>query len=185
VKKRSYGSSFWLKDWLKNVILTCQKTRKKPISKRCGNQFVGASHWFFSCINSSNIANFITSSALSFPRIDDEIFNKVWTHVWSNYYGLYYAMRQMVVKNSSILGTTRTNGNARILMYKHSLFMCLLLSSSATVKYSIKVGENLIFLSIPIEFIVKFGRHIGTMCACASPSCPIFLVMTLSLPPPP
>ena len=83
----------------------------------------------------------------------------------------------MVVKNSSISGTTRTNGNARILMYKHFLFMCLLLSSSATVKYSIKVGENLIFLSIPIEFIVKFGRHIGTMCACASPSCPIFLVM--------
>ena len=67
-----------------------------------------------------------------------------------NYYRLYYVIRRIRNEITSILGTSMKWVNAVNLGLELCLFTSLLISSTATMNYLMKVGENLIFLSTPI-----------------------------------
>ena len=69
-----------------------------------------------------------------------------------NYYRLYYVIRRIRNEITSISGTPIMKWvvNAVNLGLELCLFTSLLISSSATMNYLMKVGENLIFLSTTI-----------------------------------
>ena len=55
-------------------------------------------------------------------------------------------MRQIGSENTSISGTTGKNGNARILMYKYSLFMLPTIIKPSNLRKTMNMKEKVVFL---------------------------------------
>ena len=94
-----------------------------------------------------------------------------------NYYRLvYYVIRRICNEITAISGTSMKWVNAVDLGLELCLFTSMLTSSSASMNYLMKVGENLIFFVNSYIVYSKSGRHAGVICACPSPCCLVFLI---------